>query len=288
MTISNFKKAQGPDSEKKGIAPAGLPRLIPNIMTLVAIGAGLSAIQFAWQERWEHAVLAILIAVIMDTMDGATARLLKAQSDFGAQLDSLSDFLAFGVAPAIILHAWILQESGPIGWIAMIVYAAATALRLARFNATQKEMPGWKKGFFSGIPSPAGAGMALLPLIIWIQSPHFFEQFAFASPLVGLWMLMIAGLMVSRLPTFSTKMIKIPSTMGMPIMIGTALLLAALVHTPWLTLTILCVCYMATLPFAVRHFLSLQKQNQDEEDLADLALGAGPLEDTGSREKDNS
>jgi CDP-diacylglycerol---serine O-phosphatidyltransferase len=288
MPVSDFKKLPIPDMGKTGLAPAGLSRLIPNIMTLVAIGAGLSAIQFAWEQKWEHAVLAILIAVIMDTMDGATARLLKAQSDFGAQLDSLSDFLAFGVAPAIILHAWILEQSGPIGWIAMIVYAAATALRLARFNATQKEIPAWKKGFFSGIPSPAGAGMALLPLIIWIQSPHFFEQFAFASPLAALWTLFVAGLMVSRLPTYSTKMIKIPSTMGMPIMIGTALLLAALVHTPWLTLTILCVCYMATLPFAVRHFQRLQKQNQDEEDLTNLALGAGPLEDTGSRDKDGA
>jgi len=286
MTLSVFPKKPAQADGANGLSVSGLPRMIPNIMTLVAIGAGLSAIQFAWQGKWEQAVLAILIAVIMDAMDGATARLLKAQSDFGAQLDSLSDFLAFGVAPAIILHAWILAESGPVGWIAMIVYAAATALRLARFNATQKEIPTWKKGFFSGIPSPAGAGMALLPLIIWIQSPHFFEQFAFASPLVGLWMIFISALMVSRLPTYSTKMIKLPARLGMPVLIGAALVIAALVHTPWTTLTILCLCYMATLPFAVRHFLRLQKEHQDEEDLTDLALGAGPLTDTGARDRE--
>lgn len=257
----------------------GLQKMLPNLMTLTAIAMGLIAIQLAWDNQWERAVLAILVAVILDAMDGATARLLNAASEFGAQLDSLSDFLAFGVAPSIILYSWILEESGKIGWMAMIVYAAACALRLARFNVTQKELPAWKKGFFSGIPSPAGAGLALLPLIIWIQEPRFFEQFAFASPLVGLWMIGVAALMISRIPTFSTKAIKFPAKFGLPALALAALLIAALVHMPWITLTIAGLLYLSSIPFAVKKFTALQKEHQDDEKITDLALGAIVLDD---------
>ena len=130
MALSEFKpKDQSPGQNTPGVV--GLNKLIPNLMTLSAMAAGLAAIQFAWDNQWEKAVLAIMIAAILDALDGATARLLKATSEFGAQLDSLSDFLAFGVAPSIILYSWILEESGKVGWIAMIVFAAASALRLA-------------------------------------------------------------------------------------------------------------------------------------------------------------
>lgn len=266
--------------QQTAVGAVGLNRMIPNLMTLCAIAAGLTAIQYAWDNNWEHAVLAILIAVILDALDGATARLLKATSEFGAQLDSLSDFLAFGVAPSIILYSWILEESGKIGWIAMIVYAAACALRLARFNVTQKELPTWKKGFFSGVPAPAGAGIALLPVIVWLQLPdHFMEEFSAASPLVGLWTLMVAGLMVSRIPTFSTKMIKLPAKFGMPALAFAALMIALLVHAPWQTLTVLGVFYIGSVPFAIRHFQKLQKENADNEDLTDLAIGAIAIEE---------
>lgn len=260
----------------------GLHKLLPNLMTLTAIAMGLIAIQLAWANEWERAVLAILVAVILDAMDGATARLLNATSEFGAQLDSLSDFLAFGVAPSIILYSWILEESGKVGWMAMIVYAAACALRLARFNVTQKALPAWKKGFFSGIPSPAGAGLALLPLIIWIQEPRFFEQFAFASPLVGLWMMSVAMLMVSRIPTYSTKMIKFPAKFGLPALGLAAILIAALVHLPWITLTIIGIAYMVSIPFAIQRFRKLQKENADDEHIADLAIGAIVLDEFAS------
>lgn len=253
----------------------GLQRMIPNLMTLTAIAMGLVAIQMAWDQNWERAILAILVAVVLDALDGATARLLKATSEFGAQLDSLSDFLAFGVAPSIIMYSWILEESGKVGWMAMIVYAAACALRLARFNVTQKALPAWKKGFFSGIPSPAGAGLALLPLIIWVQAePAFFVEYRFASPLVGLWMIAVAALMVSRLPTFSTKMIKVPAKFSIPVLGLAALLIAALLHAPWLTLTIIGIAYLISLPLGVQKFRALQKEYGDDDDLTDLALGA--------------
>ncbi len=161
----------------------------------------------------------------------------------------------------------------------MTIYAAACALRLARFNVTQKKLPDWKKGFFSGVPSPAGAGLALLPLIIWFQEPHFFEQFAFASPMVGLWTIFVAGLMVSRIPTYSTKRLKLPAKYGLPVLAFAAVMIAALVHAPWTTLTILGVCYLVSIPFAVKQFRKLQKENADDEDMTDLALGAILLDD---------
>jgi CDP-diacylglycerol--serine O-phosphatidyltransferase len=265
--------------EKGGVV--GLNRLIPNLMTLTAMAAGLAAIQFAWESQWEKAVLSIVVASILDALDGATARLLKATSEFGAQLDSLSDFLAFGVAPAVILYSWILEESGKIGWIAMIVFAAGSALRLARFNATQGKLPDWKKKFFSGIPAPAGAGLALLPIMIWFQLPDdFFSEFRFASPLVGLWTIFIAGMMVSRIPTFSTKMIRLPAKLGMPALAFFALLIAALFHAPWQTLTIGALFYMGMIPFAVQKFRKMQKEYEGvEEDIADLAIGTTSLEE---------
>lgn len=285
MTVSEIKPKAADKKPDGQQATNWLPRMIPNMMTLAALAAGLTSIQYAWDNNWEKAVYAILIAVVLDTMDGATARLLKATSEFGAQLDSLSDFLAFGVAPSIILYTWILEESGKIGWMAMLVFAAASALRLARFNVTQKELPAWKKGFFSGVPAPAGAGLALLPLIVWIQfEPRFFAEYNYASPLVGLWTIFIAGMMVSRIPTFSTKTIKLPAKFAMPALAFVALMIAALVHAPWQTLTILGIAYMASIPFAIDHFRKLQKEHADEEDLTDLAIGAGVVEEMNVRE----
>lgn len=266
-----------------------ITRLIPNLLTLTALAAGLTAIQLSLDNYWDRAVIAIVIAAMLDALDGAVARLLKATSEFGAQLDSLSDFLAFGVAPAIILHTWVLEEAGKIGWIALLVFPAASALRLARFNVTQgQKPPAWKKGFFSGVPAPAGAGLALMPLIVWLQFPDFFEQFAYANPLVGLWVIFVGALMVSRIPTWGTKMLKLPAKMALPMLALAALVMAMLIQAPWETLTVMGVCYMAHIPFAVRHFLKLQKLNQDNEDITDIALGALALGDfTPSPEEKN-
>lgn len=257
----------------------GLHRMVPNIMTLTALAAGLTAMQLAFNEQWDRAALAIVIAAVLDAMDGATARLLKAQSDFGAQLDSLSDFLAFGIAPIMILYMWVLQDAGKIGWIALIVYAAAMALRLARYNvATGKPVAAWKKGFFQGVPAPAGAGLALLPLFIWLQAPVMFDEFAFANPLIGIWILIVAALMISRIPTWSTKILRLPSKMAMPLLGAAVLLMAALIQAPWQTLSLLSLAYLAHIPFAFRHFRQLQKLNSDSEDVTDLALGASAID----------
>lgn len=256
----------------------GYHKLIPNILTLMALAAGLSGIQFAMGGDWEHAVIAIVIAAVLDVLDGATARLLKATSDFGAQLDSLSDFLAFGVAPAMIMYLWILEESGKIGWIAMLVFAVASAMRLARYNITAKPTTGvWSKGFFAGVPAPAGAGIAFLPLFVWLLEPSFFEQFAAANIMVGIWMIFCAAMMVSRIPTWSTKQIKIPAKMAMPMLALAALIIAALIQAPWPTLTIMSATYLATIPFSIHHFRKIVKETKEDFDLTDLALGASEL-----------
>lgn len=249
-------------------------KLIPNILTLMALAAGLTGIQFAMDGDWERAVIAIVIAAFLDILDGATARLLNATSEFGAQLDSFSDFLAFGVAPALILYLWVLEESGKLGWIAMLVFAVASAMRLARYNITQMPKTGvWSKGFFAGVPAPAGAGMAFLPLFIWLLAPDFFEQFAMANTLVGLWVIFCAALMVSRIPTWSTKQLKVPSKMVMPLLGVSALFIAALIQAPWPTLTAMCMTYIATIPFAIRHFRKIVKDSKENYALSDLALG---------------
>lgn len=258
----------------------GLHRMVPNIMTLTALAAGLTAMQLAFNGHWDRAVLAIVIAAVLDAMDGATARLLNAQSEFGAQLDSFSDFLAFGIAPIMLLYMWILQDAGKIGWIALIVYAACMALRLARYNVgTTKPVPAWKKGFFQGVPAPAGAGIAMLPLFVWLQSPQTFDELAFANWLVGLWVLVVAALMISRIPTWSSKLIKMPKKMAMPMLGIVVLIMAGLIQAPWQTLTILSTAYLVHIPFALRHFRKLQKLHADDEDMTDLAIGASALDE---------
>ncbi len=261
----------------------GYHKLIPNVMTLMALAAGLTSIQFAIDLKWEHAAIAILIAAILDVLDGATARLLKATSAFGAQLDSFSDFLAFGVAPAIILYLWILEESGKVGWIAMLVFAVASAMRLARYNITPTPKTGvWSKGFFAGVPAPAGAGMAFLPLYIWLMAPDYFESFAAANILVGVWVMLWAGMMISRVPTWSSKQIKFKPKMAMPMLAFIAVIIAALIQAPWPTLTIMALAYMLSIPFSIRHFKKIVKESDEEIDMTDLALGISESDDFNS------
>ncbi len=249
-------------------------KLVPNILTLCALAAGLSSIQFAINGAWDHAVIAIVTAAILDMLDGASARLLNATSEFGAQLDSLSDFLAFGIAPAIVLYLWILEESGKVGWIAMLVFAVATAMRLARYNVTSKTLvKEWAKGFFAGVPAPAGAGIALLPLFIWLIAPEYFEQFAKLNIIVGIWVLFCAAMMVSRIPTWSSKQIHVPKKMAMPALAVAGLIIAALIQAPWISLTALSCTYLISIPFSIRHFQKLARENEEKIDLTDLALG---------------
>ncbi|MFM8801456.1 MAG: CDP-diacylglycerol--serine O-phosphatidyltransferase, partial [Tagaea sp.] len=179
-------------------------RLIPNAITVAALCAGLSGIRFAMDGRWEWAVTAIVVAAILDGLDGRMARLLNGTSKFGAELDSLSDFVAFGVAPALIVYMWVLNAWGAAGWIICLAYAVCMALRLARFNTmlADPNPPKWQGHFFVGVPAPAGAGLALLPLMLHFQAGDgWFDRPAIGAATMAL----VAFLMVSRIPTFRAR-----------------------------------------------------------------------------------
>ncbi|MDK9720109.1 MAG: CDP-diacylglycerol--serine O-phosphatidyltransferase [Rhodospirillales bacterium] len=260
----------------------GIPRLkgpslnhmIPNMLTLFALCAGLTAIRFALQGKWEHAVVAILLAAIFDGLDGRIARLLKATSKFGAELDSLSDFISFGVAPAMINYLWSLNHAGSPGWALALLFAVCSSLRLARFNTMigQANLPPYAYNFFTGVPAPAAAGLALLPMML---SFEFGEGF-FASPLVvGLVMIAVAFLMVSRVPTFSLKGIRIPHPYVLPGFLFLALLAGFLVTAPWVTLPLIEIVYAVSIPFAIKSYRDLESKAQELQDNP-LEEGAPP------------
>lgn len=241
------------NEEKKRFA-----RLVPNMVTIGSMAAGLTAIQKAVNMQWEQAVILILIATILDTLDGALARLLNATSKFGAELDSLSDFLSFGVAPAIIMYLWVLHDAGKIGWIAVLIYVIAAGLRLARYNVSieQKEdKPEWARNFFAGVPAPAGAGLMLAPMIFAFLIDDDMSDFAVATPLLALWAIIVAGFMVSSIPTFSSKQLRMPTKSTMPILAIVGLIIALLIHATWVTLSIFLVIYAISIPLSIRVYL---------------------------------
>jgi CDP-diacylglycerol--serine O-phosphatidyltransferase len=235
-----------------------ISKLIPNMVTLGSVAAGLTAIQKAVNEQWETAVLLILVATILDTLDGAVARLLNASSKFGAELDSLSDFLSFGVAPAMIMFLWVLQDAGKVGWIAVLIYVIASALRLARYNVsigTKEDKPEWARNFFAGVPAPAASGLMLAPMIVAFLINEDMSDFSVATPLLALWSIVIAGLMVSSIPTFSSKQISLPTRSSMPILALVGLIIALLISAPWLSLTIFLGIYTLSIPIAIRVYM---------------------------------
>lgn len=255
----------------------GLMKIVPSMITMMALIAGVTSIQKAIIGHYDEAVMMLLAAALFDILDGAVARALKAQSEFGAQLDSLSDFLAFGVAPAILLHEWTMVDAGKLGWIASVVFPLAAALRLARFNVasqTNDTLPIWKKRYFTGVPTPAGTALVLLPLYVWLLSPDSFGELSIATPLIPIWAIGVAALMVSRIPTVSLKYMKLPSHMAVPLMAALGLVIAALIHAPWVTLTLLSTSYLISIPLSLSHYRSLEKKFEArQEDLSSLAFG---------------
>jgi CDP-diacylglycerol---serine O-phosphatidyltransferase len=223
--------------------------LVPNVITLLALCAGLTAIRLAVEDRLEWALAAIVFAAMLDGIDGRVARMLKGTSRFGAELDSLADFVNFGVAPALILYFWGLRDLKSAGWIAAMVFAICAALRLARFNVMIEDpnRPAWAGNYFVGVPAPAGAITVLLPIYVqFLGVPHF----AFVAPVTFLYTLGIAFLMVSRLPVFSGKRLgkRVSPEMVLPVFVLIVLFFALLISYPWEVLTIGTVIYLMTLP----------------------------------------
>ena len=220
--------------------------LVPNVITLLALCAGLTGIRLALEGRYELALGAIVFAAMLDAVDGRVARMIKGTSRFGAELDSLADFFNFGVAPGLILYIWGLNSLGNLGWIAAMVFAICTALRLARFNVQIEDpnRPAWAGNFFTGIPAPAGAILVLLPMYL------YFLQVLVPVTVTLVYTLVIAGLMVSRLPVLSGKKTgnRVPPEMVMPVIVVVVLVIALLVSYPWHLLSVGAVVYLALLP----------------------------------------
>ena len=224
-------------------------RLIPNAITLMGLCAGMTAIRWALEERWEVAVAAVVVAMVIDGLDGPVARLMKATSEFGAQLDSLADFVNFGVTPAIIVYLWAMQDLGGLAWALALVYAMCCAMRLARFNAglNQEDTPAWSSKFFVGVPAPAGAGLMLLPMVL---SFKLGDDIFRSQVLNGIVFIGVAALMISQLPTYSSKRIKVPLRSVGFVLIGVGAFAAFLVSTPWVTLSVAGLAYLVSIPLA--------------------------------------
>jgi CDP-diacylglycerol--serine O-phosphatidyltransferase len=235
--------------------------LVPNVITLLALCAGLTAIRLAVEDRLEWALAAIVFAAMLDGIDGRVARMLKGTSRFGAELDSLADFVNFGVAPGLILYFWGLHELKSAGWIAALVFAICAALRLARFNVMIEDpnRPAWAGNYFVGVPAPAGAITVLLPIYVhFLGVPHF----DFVAPVTLLYTLAIAFLMVSRLPVFSGKRVgkRVAPEMVLPVFVLIVLFFALLVSYPWEVLTIGTVIYLMSLPFGWLSYRQAQRK----------------------------
>ena len=238
----------------------GIPlrAVLPNAITALALCAGLSGVRFAIGQEWERAVGMILIAAVLDGLDGRIARLLRGESRFGAELDSLSDAISFGVAPALILYLWSLQYAPRAGWTCALMLAVFCALRLARFNAQidADEQPRKAAGYFTGVPAPAGAGLALLPLFVWLWSGW---EMARLWWLVAPWTAGVAVLMVSSIATYSWKSFRLRRTIRFEAIAAAVVLAAALVSAPWQTLTAIAGGYLLTIPFSAAGYARVRR-----------------------------
>jgi CDP-diacylglycerol--serine O-phosphatidyltransferase len=231
-------------------------RLIPNMLTVTALCAGLTAILYGVQGKWQLAVAAVLVAALLDTLDGRIARLLHGSSKFGAELDSLSDFICFGVAPAILVYLWTLKDARGAGWVIALIFAVCTALRLARFNSGlgDADAPTWAGNFFTGVPAPAAGGLLLLPMMLSFE----FDQAFFSHPLVNAPVgIIVAYLMISHIPTFSFKRVRVPQRMVVPLLLLVGLIAASLATALWLTMSAVLILYICTIPFSVRAYRRL-------------------------------
>jgi len=245
----------------KGRLPSGLTlrAMIPNAITAAALCAGLTGIRFAITGEWGQAVLAIVVAGLLDGIDGRIARLLKAQSRFGAELDSLADNVSFGVAPALVLFLWSLQDLPRLGWFAALAFAIACALRLARFNARidMADEPRKEAGFLTGVPAPVGAGLVFLPLYLWMVTgnPLFREPV-----LVSLWLVAMGFLLISSVATLSWGRLRPRRAFRLEVIALFGLVGAALLTEPWFTLIGICVVYLAMLPVGFLMYAKVKRQ----------------------------
>ena len=241
-----------------------LNRLLPNALTMLGLCAGLTAIRFGMEGRWAIGIALIAGAALLDTLDGRIARLMGGPTEFGGQLDSLVDAISFGVAPVMLVFMWSLEKAGGLGWAIAVLYVVCCVLRLARFNvaSSNPDIPAWAGSYFSGVPAPVGAGLVLLPLILGVELDWTFAQ----SPwLTIVWTLLVSTLMISRLPTYSFKRIRVPHGAVTAVMAGIAVMAVAMFTEPMITLAGAIIAYATTIPFAIGSFQKLKKEDQSRE-----------------------
>ena len=263
-----------PKNNLKLVADKKKARMIlPNMLTLIGVCIGLTSIRFALDGRFEFAIIAIIFAALIDGLDGRIARLIKGTSKVGKELDSLTDMISFGVAPAFIMYFWKLNSLGRFGWLLCLVFVICVALRLARFNVNSNQEPSWRDNFFEGVPSPAGGILVLIPLIISL-SGFDFVQFNY-DIIVPIFFIATSFLLISKFPSYSFKKIVIPRRTTIFLLFGIVLFFGLLLIYTFNVIAISALVYLILLPISYFHFQKIKKKHekdkiQDEDDLEDV------------------
>ena len=232
--------------------------ILPNMLTLIGVCIGLSSIKFALDEKFELAIIAIIFAALIDGLDGRIARLIKATSKVGKELDSLTDVISFGVAPSFVMYFWLLNNLGKFGWLLCLIYVVCVTLRLARFNVNSNEEPSWKDNFFEGVPAPAGGILVLMPLIFSLSEFDFL--IISYNILVPVFFISVSFLLISKFPTYSLKKIIIPRSMTVFLLFGIVLFFGLLLIYPFKVITISGFIYLSLIPISFLHYRKINKQ----------------------------
>lgn len=265
MAPRSSSEANAPRRSKSRLREIPIRLIAPNLITVLAMCAGLSGIRLAFEHRFELAVAMVLTAALLDALDGRVARMLKATSRFGAEMDSLADIVNFGVAPGLVLYAYLLDQAGSFGWAAALLFAIACCLRLARFNVMldDPDRPAWKSDYFVGVPAPAGALLVMLPVYLGFLGLPITQTFAFIA---SGFTVVIALLMVSRLPVYSGKSgdARIRRDMVMPLILGIVAYVVLLFSYTWHTTAFTALAYIALLPFGARAYFRREARSQGE------------------------
>jgi len=239
--------------------------ILPNILTLIGVCIGLSSIKFAFDGKYELSVIAVIVAGIIDGLDGRVARLIKGTSKVGKELDSLTDVISFGVAPAFIMYFWTLSELGRFGWLITLIYIICVVLRLARFNVNSGGEPSWKDNFFEGIPSPAGGILVLMPLIYSFSEIQYFNlNYKFIVPIL---FIIVSILLISKIPTYSLKRIAVPRSTTIFLLFIVILYFGLILIYTFNTLIVSGILYLLMIPVSIAHYLKINKNNKDNDEI---------------------
>ena len=263
-----------PKNNLKIVSDKKTRMILPNMLTLIGVCIGLSSIKFALDSKFELSIIAIIVAAVFDGLDGRIARLIKATSKVGKELDSLTDVISFGVAPAFIMYFWLLNNLGKFGWLLCLIYVVCVALRLARFNISSNTEPSWRDNFFEGVPSPAGGILVLMPLIFSLSELNVFN--VNYNLIVPIFFITTSFLLISKFPTYSLKRIIIPRSMTIFLLFGIVLFFGLLLIYTFKVIALSGLIYLSLIPISFVHYQKIKKQNNignnkdESEDLEDI------------------